>query len=109
MTKKELVELLEKLKIPIKEGTPTDEIMEDEVRVCFWDYYWEDQTASGKDYNTVVTYQVSIIADRPRHTKLLELKHLLNDIELFPAIQHEYDPETRRWHSFFSLEVLENV
>lgn len=109
MTKQELIELLQSLNVPIKEGTPSDNVTENEIRICFWDYYWEDQTASGQDYNTVVTYQISVIANKPRHSKLIELKHLLNNIGLFPAIQHEYDPETRRWHSFFAIEVLENV
>ena len=109
MTKSELVELLNGLNIPVNEGTPEDETMEASVRVCFWDYNWEDLTASGKEYNTNVTYQVSVIADVPRHPKLIELKHKLNEIGLFPNIQHEHIIEKRRIHSFFSLEVLENV
>lgn len=109
MLKTELVETLKKIEVPIKEGTPSDDVMEEEIRVCFWDYYWEPQTASGNEYNTIVTYQISVIADRPRHPKLLELKHILAKLNLFPAIQHEYNPETKRWHSFFSLEVEENV
>lgn len=109
MTKTELVELLKELDIPINEGTPEDTAVETEVRVCFWDYIWEDLTASGKEYNTNVTYQISVIADRPRHPKLLELKRKLNAKGLFPAIQHEHLREDRRVHSFFSLEVLENI
>lgn len=109
MTKPELIELLNSLRIPVNEGTPEDTEVEAEVRICFWDYLWEDITASGENYNTNVTYQISVIADNPRHTKLIELKHSLNEIGLFPTIQHEYDVKTRRWHSFFSLEVLENV
>lgn len=109
MTKEELVELLKSLKIPIDECSPSDKDMEAEIRINFWDYIWEDLTASGTNYNTNVTYQISIIADKPRHPKLLELKHELNKLGLFPTIQHEYLTEKRRIHSFFSLEVLENV
>lgn len=109
MTKSDLVKLLNELNIPVNEGTPEDEVIEAPVRVCFWDYDWEDLSASGKEYNTNVTYQISVIADRPRHPKLLELKHKLNEIGLFPRIQHEHLTEKRRIHSFFSLEVLENV
>ena len=109
MTKPELIKLLNSLDIPANEGTPEDIAIEAEARICFWDYLWEDITASGENYNTNVTYQISFIADRPRHAKLIQLKHNLNEIGLFPTIQHEYDIETRRWHSFFSLEVLENV
>lgn len=109
MTKKELVELLDKLKIPISESAPKDDNMEEEIRLHYWDYLWEDLTASGQDYSTNVTYQISIVADKPRHPKLLELKRSLNELGYFPSIQHEYLAEKRRVHSFFSLEVLENV
>ena len=109
MTKEELVELLKKLQIPLSECSPKDYDIEEEIRIHFWDYVWEDITASGSNYNTNVTYQVSVIADKPRHPKLLELKQKLNNKRLFPIIQHEYNAETRRVHSFFSLEVLENI
>lgn len=109
MTKPELIELIRGLKIPFNEGTPSDGIIEEPEIIYFWDYLWEDLTASGKGYNTNVTYQISFLAGIPRSPKLLELKHKLNDLGLFPSIQHEYNPDTRRWHSFFALEVLENV
>lgn len=109
MTKEELVELLKELEVPLSESTPKDDDMEEEIRIHFWDYIWEDITASGTNYNTNVTYQISVVADRPRHPKLLELKKKLNKRSLFPVIQHERLAESRRVHSFFSLEVLENV
>ena len=109
MTKQELVDLLKELKVPLSESTPRDEDMEKEIRICYWDYIWEDLTASGSNYNTNVTYQISVIADKPRHPKLIELKNKLNRIGLFPTIQHEYLTEQRRIHSFFSLDVLENI
>lgn len=109
LTRENLIELLNKLKIPVSEGTPRDDEMEEETRICFWDYVWEDVTASGLKYNTKVTYQISIIASKPRETKLIELKNMLNKLEIFPTIYHEYNAETRRWHSYFALEVLENV
>lgn len=109
MTKPELVVLLKELKIPVNEGTPSDEIIEEAEIIYFWDYIWDPLTASGTEYNTNVTYQISFLAETPRSAKLLELKHKLGKLELFPSIQHEYNPKTRRWHSFFSLEVLENI
>lgn len=109
MTKEELVELLNKLNVPLSEDTPKDEEMEEEIRIHFWDYIWEDITASGSNYNTNVTYQISVVADKPRHPKLIELKKELNKIGIFPTIQHEYLNEKRRIHSFFSIEVLENI
>ena len=109
MTKEELIELLKELKVPISETAPKDDDMEEEIRIHFWDYIWEDITASGSNYNTNVTYQISVVANKPRHPKLLELKRKLNNMGLFPIIQHEYIVEKRRIHSFFSLEVLENI
>lgn len=109
MTKEALVNLLRELDVPLSEDTPRDEEIEEEIRVHFWDYIWEDITASGNNYNTKVTYQVSVVADRPRHPKLIELKRKLNNMDIFPTIQHEYLIENRRIHSFFSIEVLENI
>ena len=109
ITKEELVKLLDKLNIPVSESTPKDDEMEDEIRLHYWDYVWEDLVASGQVYNTKVTYQISIIADKPRHQKLLELKRKLNKRGYFPTIQHEYTADNRRIHSFFSLEILENI
>ena len=109
MNKEELVQLLEKLQIPVSECTPADDDMEADERVYFWDYVWEDIISSDSKYNTKVTYQVSFIASKPRSSKLLELKRKLNSRGVFPVIQHEYNPEKRRVHSFFSIEVLENV
>lgn len=109
MTKQELVELLKSLKVPLSESTPRDEEMEEEIRIHYWDYNWEDLMASGSNYNTKVTYQISVVANRPRHPKLLELKKVLNEKDIHPSIHHEHLVKTRRVHSFFSLEVLENI
>ncbi len=109
MTKEEFEKILKELNVPLSEAAPKDDAIEEEIRIHFWDYVWEDITASGSNYNTNVTYQVSVVADRPRHPKLLELKNKLNKLGLFPIIQHEYSAENRRVHSFFSLEVLENI
>lgn len=109
MTKNELEDLLDKLEVPVSEGAPKDNEMEEEIRIHFWDYNWEDNMASGQDYNTIVTYQVSVVADKPRHLKLLKLKKLLNEAGYHPSIQHEHLSEQRRVHSFFSIDVLENI
>ena len=109
MTKPEIDELLKELEVPVSEGVPSDDNVNAKEYINYWEYLWEDNTASGTLYNTVVTYQISIISDTPRCKTLINLKKKLNEIGLFPDIQHEYNTETRRWHSFFSLEVLENV
>lgn len=109
MNKEEFIKLLEKLEVPISETTPEDSNMEAPVRIHFWDYIWDSVTASDKEYNTNVTYQVSFLADEPRHPKLLELKKSLNEVGIFPRIQHEYITAERRIHSYFSIEILENI
>ncbi|MBQ9659415.1 MAG: hypothetical protein IJV31_11770 [Clostridia bacterium] len=109
MNKEEFIELLDELEIPVSEGTPKDDEMEDEIRLHYWDYNWEDNVASGQEYNTIVTYQVSVIANKPRHPKLLELKKRLNLKGYHPSIQHEHLQEKRRVHSFFSIDILENI
>ena len=109
MTKQEMVQLFKELNVPISESTPRDNDMEEEFRLHYWDYYWEDNMASGEDYSTIVTYQISVTANKPRHPKLMELKKKLNDRGLHPCIQHEYNADKRRVHSFFALDVLENL
>ena len=109
MTKEELVKLLKSVTNEITEGVPNDDDMEAEVRICFWDYIWEDLVASGQQYNTKVTYQVSVISEYHRCKELLQLKKKLNNLKLFLTIQHEYDIQTRRWHSYFSIDVLEKI
>ena len=109
MTKSELIELLTFPKVPLSEGTPEDKNIEASVRINFWEYLWEPLVASGKEYNTKVTYQVSIIADLPRCETVIALKRRMEEIDLHPIIQIEYDVEDRRWHYFFPVEVYENV
>ena len=41
MTKPELIKLLKELKIPVNEGTPSDENIEAPEVLYFWDYLWE--------------------------------------------------------------------
>ena len=62
MTKEDLVKLLKELEVPLSESTPRDEEMEEEIRIHYWDYIWEDLMASGEKYNSLVTYQISAVA-----------------------------------------------
>ena len=109
ISKSELVELLKKLNIPISEGTPEDDEIEEEIRVCYWDFVWDPIESSGTEYDTVVTYQISVIADRPRHPKLIELRNLLLKEGILVRFTHEYLNEKRRVHSFCSIDVGEKI
>lgn len=109
MTKPELLAIFEALDIPYHEGI---QYMDDNTKypqIVFFEYTWEDEMASGNNYTTTVSYQISFRSMKPRDRKLLELKKLLNNNGIHPIIQHEYIESKREWHSFFPIEVNEDV
>lgn len=109
MNKMELATLLDSLGIQVNEGIQNDGSTKVYPRIVYWEYVWEPLTASGTEYDTNVTYQISFFSKIPREPKLLELRNELKKINLFPIIQHEYIQEDKLFHSYFALEVLENV
>jgi len=109
MTKHELIELLDSLEIKINEGIQNDGNTNIYPRIVYWEFLWESLMASGKEYNTRVTYQISMFYQKPRDAKLLELKNKLKAKGIFPNISHEYVSDDKHFHSYMSLEVLENV
>lgn len=109
MKKIELIELLKLLGVPFNEGIQSDKNTNSLQRIVFWDYIWEPISASGDEYNTLVTYQVSFFSKTSRNSKLIKLKEMLKDKGLKPIIYHEYDQKNQEFHSYFSLEVLENI
>ena len=78
-------------------------------RIVIWEYDWEDIVGSDTRYDTNVTYQVSFFSDIPRHPKLIELKRNLNEKGIFSSISHEYVQESKYFHSFFKVEVREEI
>lgn len=109
MNKEELEKLLKKLGIPINEGIQNDKDTNIYPRIVFWEYGWEPMIASNEEYNTKVIYQISFFSKEPRNKKLLELKKELKSKKIFPYIEHEYIQDKKCFHSFFPIEVLENV
>ena len=109
MNKEELIEILESLNIPINEGIQNDKDTNVYPRIVFWEYRWEPITGSGKEYDTNVRYQVSFFSKIPRHPKLLELKKELKKRKIIPDIEHEYIQDEKYFHSFFPVEVRENI
>ncbi len=109
MTKAELINLLNKLNIPVNEGIQNDKDTNVYPRIVFWEYGWESIVASDKEYNTKVIYQISFFSKNPRNNKLLELKRELNNQKIFPYIEHEYIQKEKYFHSFFPIEVVENI
>lgn len=109
MNKNELIELISSLNISYNEGISSDKNEDAIPRIVFWDFLWEPLNASGQEYDTKVTYQVSFFSDIPRHPKLIELKNSLAQKGIFVRIEHEYIEKDRCWHSYFGIDVLEHV
>lgn len=109
MTKEELETLLDSLEIQVNEGILNDTNTNVYPRIVYWEFVWDSLTASGNEYDTKVTYQLSFFSKVPRDPKLIELKHKLNEKGLFPVIQHEYIQKDNHFHSYLAIEVLENV
>lgn len=109
MTKEEFIEILKKLNIPINEGIQNDKSTGIYPRIVMFEIAWEDISASDDVYNTNVTYQISFFSNIPRNPKLIELKHILNENGIRPFINHEYIEDEKYFHSFFSVELLEEL
>ena len=109
MPKDEFVEILKKLNITLNEGIQNDKKSYIFPRMVIFEIAWEDISASDDVYNTKVTYQASFFSNIPRDPKLIELKHILNENRIRPFINHEYIQDERYFHSFFSVDLLENL
>ena len=109
MQKAEFIEILKQLNIPLNEGIQNDKDVHTYPRIVFWDYTWEDVPASDNIYITNCTYQVSYFAREPRSKELIALKHLLNKKGIKLFIQHEYIEREKYFHSFFSVDLVEDI
>ena len=109
MTKKELIETLQKLDIPFNEAILSDDDVDSFEHINCWDYVWTPLPASSSSYSFTVTYQISFISGKPRSEKLLELIKLLLEQNYPVQVYHEYIAKNRHWHSYFSLDVLEDI
>ena len=112
MTKAELVELIESAGVTARENELYLEDMKSFPKIAYWEYIIEDVMASGDDYDTVVTYQVSFAARTTRPTELLKLKKAFNDAGYHPVIYHETLKATNgpAWHHYyFRVEITEEM
>lgn len=109
MSKEDFEKILDSLNITIAEGINKDKDTNIFPRIVFWEIFWDFLQASSKNYNTVVTYQVSFFSKMPRDSKLLELVKILLGKGIVVQVNHEYIQEEKYWHSYFSLDLLENV
>jgi len=110
ITKAKFLNILKSTGVSVREGEQYLDDLKTFPKIAYWDYYWADEMASGNDYETVITYQVSFCSRTPRHESLLALRQALNDAGLHPAISHEYVKATSGpgyYHSYFSVDVTE--
>ena len=94
MTKTELVELINSTGITARENELYLEDLKTFPKIAYWEYIIEDVMASGDDYETVVTYQVSFASRTARPAELLTLKRAFNAASCPPVIYHETLPST---------------
>lgn len=112
MTKTELVELINSTGITARENELYLEDLKTFPKIAYWEYIIEDVMASGDDYETVVTYQVSFASRTARPAELLTLKRAFNAAGYHPIIYHETLPATNgpAWHHYyFNVEIEEKM
>ena len=112
MTKTELVELIESVGVTARENELYLEDAKIFPKIAYWEYIIEDVMASGDDYETVVTYQVSFASRTSRPHELLMLKKAFNNAGYHPVIYHETLPATNgpAWHHYyFRVEITEEL
>ena len=112
MTKTELVELINSTGITARENEMYLEDLKTFPKIAYWEYIIEDVMASGDDYETVVTYQVSFASRTARPAELLTLKRAFNAAGYHPMIFHETVKATNgpAWHHYyFNVEIEEEM
>ena len=112
MTKEQLVELIESVGITARENELYLDDAKTFPKIAYWEYIIEDVMASGDDYETVVTYQVSLASRTARPPELLSLKRAFNAAGYHPVIYHETLNATNgpAWHHYyFRVEITEEL
>ena len=78
----------------------------------YWDYVWEDISASGEAYEDLNTYQVSMF-DRipPRESpEIMMFRKILRDeFGEHIAFYHEYYQEKTCWHTYCAIQIAETL
>lgn len=108
MTKQELSEMLHEVGIPVNEWIVSQKNENSYPRIVYWPFVDDDIPASGDVYQDIRTYQVSFHARVPDHPKLKKIRSVLREHDLHPTIYHEYVKEDDVFHSYFSLEVIDD-
>lgn len=109
LTKSELSEILHACCPVVNEGENALLTQNHYPGIVYWEYVWSPISASGGCYQTTVTYQVSILARKPRSSVLLKLRTMLAKRGIMSTWYHEYDQERKVFHSYCSIDVLEEI
>lgn len=112
MKKSELVEILNSVGVPVDEGESKIANAKTYPRIVYWDYIWQDIMASGNEFTTVETYQISFFSKKPRSNELLKLREKLREKEIHPMFTHEFVKEENMdsgvYHTYFSVDIETN-
>lgn len=113
MTKTEFSKLMHELGCAVDEGITSDENQNKYPRIVYWPYIERDITASGMGYENLVTYQVSLFDRVPQSNTYRKLRQKLRKKGILPEFYHEYIEEDpifeKTWHTYFSIDVLEEI
>ena len=110
MTEKDLSRLLKGLDtdIPVNKWKSDKEAAGKKTRIVYWPFYDTDVAASGDTFEEVRTYQISIYATQPDDPVIKKLRNALRNQGIHPKIQHEYVIEEGMFHSFTSVDVIQD-
>lgn len=106
MTKQELSKMLHATGCPVNEGISDLDNGKKFPRIDYWEIAWDDVMASGDNYEDKITWQVSFYSRTPRNEKLIMLRDMMRKKGLHPTILHEFITDDKIWHSYFSLETM---
>jgi hypothetical protein len=108
MKKTELSELLHETGLPVNEWVSSKQNESLYPRIVYWPYVDKKVIASDGAYEKIRTYQISIYAQQPDTEEIEMISDMLNECGVFPEIYHEYVKEDKIFHSFMSIEVIDD-
>jgi hypothetical protein len=91
---------------PVNEGISDFDNGKKFPRIDYWEIAWDDVMASGDNYEDKITWQISFYSLTPRNEKLIMLRDMMRKKGLHPTILHEFITDDKIWHSYFSLETM---
>lgn len=112
MKKEELSKLLHSICNSVSEGISDEKLMTDQERIVYYTYIERDEMASGESYHNIATYQIDIWSEIPKCDAYKKLREKLRKLGIHPEFYNEFVMEDpiykRKWHTYFSLDVIED-